>query len=56
MGITIVLGSQWGDEGKKERLWDWVGSEIWGVFGVMDHGCISGRGRGHGHGNRYTCN
>ena len=23
MGITIVLGSQWGDEGKK------VGSEIW---------------------------
>ena len=27
MGITIVLGSQWGDEGKKD--FGFGGSEIW---------------------------
>ena len=33
MGITIVLGSQWGDEGKKD--FGLGGSEIWNL---LSHG------------------
>ena len=38
MGITIVLGSQWGDEGKKD--FGLGGRETWESLGVMAHGSM----------------
>lgn len=42
MGITIVLGSQWGDEGKKDaglsgsEIWEFSESWIMDAYPVLD--------------------